>query len=108
MSGEPGGREGLRLALMVTSTRYMGVLRGLLGGAKTKGVELACFITGDGVRVLSDPQTLESLRTGAARLGVCELSWEREEMGPHIDGINYGSQYQNSEFLLWADKVMVL
>ncbi len=110
MSADLGtsGSGGRRLALIVTSSRYVEVLKGLVTQARAKGIELACFLTGEGVRVLSDTQIVQEARSSSMRFGVCELSWGREHMGALIEGVNYASQYQNSEFVLWADKVLVL
>jgi len=108
MSTGSGTSGGLRLALIVTSNRYVEVLKGLATQAKAKGIELACFLTGEVVRALSDAEILQEARSSSMRFGVCELSWEREHMGALLEGVNYGSQYQNSEFVLWADKVLVL
>ncbi|GBE11465.1 hypothetical protein BMS3Bbin12_00138 [bacterium BMS3Bbin12] len=108
MSTDSGSSGCLRLALIVTSSRYVEVLKGLVAQARVKGIELACFLTGEGVRVLSDAEVLREARSSSMRFGVCELSWGREHMGALIEGVNYASQYQNSEFVLWADKVLVL
>lgn len=97
-----------RLTVIVTSDRYLDAVKGVFGQTRKQGIELACFLTGGGVRALRDPDFLATVRSGAARVGVCELSWEREQMGAPLEDVAYGSQYQNSEFTAWADKVLVM
>lgn len=97
-----------KLALLVTSDRHLATVKGVFAQTRKEDVELACFLTGAGVRALRDPDFLEMVRGGAARVSVCELSWEREHMGEPLEDIAYGSQYQNSQFIAWADKVLVM
>ncbi len=97
-----------KLALLVTSDRYLDTVKGVFAQTGKENIELACFLTGGGVRALRDPDLLAMVRRGVACVGVCELSWEREHMGERLEDIAYGSQYQNSQFVAWADKVLVL
>lgn len=97
-----------KLALLVTSDRYCEAVKGVLAQARKQGIELTCFLTGRGVRALRDPVLLETARSDSEHVCVCELSWEREQMGEHLEDVTYGSQFQNSQFIAWADKVLVM
>jgi hypothetical protein len=78
-----------------------------LGRALTaKGVRWGCFLTNDGVRALDDAAFAAAL-AGAARVAVCEHSWEL-----HMPGRNcpteQASQTLNSSLMAEAGRVVSL
>jgi len=78
-----------------------------LGRALTeKGAQWGCFLTNDGVKALDDTDFMAAIE-GAARVAVCEHSWDL-----HMDGhdcpVEKGSQTINSALMAEAAKVVSL
>ena len=78
-----------------------------LGLALTrKGVAWGCFLTNDGVTLLGDRAFVEAGQ-GAARIAVCETSWDAHMLGQDCP-VEMGSQTINSALMAEADKVVSL
>ena len=81
-------------------------LRGLSAACRRNGVAFSVFFTGDGVRTLSVPDTVDHARH-ASEAVVCEHSWSQSTM----DGacpLSLGSQTDHSRMLGRADRVVSL
>lgn len=83
-------------------------LVGLASAAARRGWACRCFLTDTGVLLLRSPEVLALARSGAMRLDVCELSWERFAEGPVPEGAHAGGQYNNAELAHVCDRVVVL
>ena len=81
-------------------------LRGLSDACRRNGVEYSVFFTGDGVRNLSGPDTVERA-LGASEAVVCEHSWSRSMQGGTCP-LALGSQTDHSRMLGCADRVVSL
>lgn len=92
--------------LHITSSQAAPIAAGLGWALTEKGATWACFMTNDGVKVLTDPAFTEA-RAGAARVAVCEHSWDL-----HMDGqdcpVERGSQTVNSALMAEAGRVVSL
>ena len=83
-------------------------LVGLVSAAARRGWTCRCFLTDTGVLLLRSRGVLGLARSGAMRLDVCELSWERFAEGPVPEGAHAGGQYNNAELAHVCDRVVVL
>jgi hypothetical protein len=78
-----------------------------LGRALTaKGATWGCFLTNDGVRALDDKDFAAAL-AGAARVAVCEHSWEQHMQGRECPA-EQASQTLNSALMAEAGRVVSL
>lgn len=78
-----------------------------LGRALTdKGASWGCFLTNDGVRALDDDAFAAAL-AGAARVAVCEHSWEQHMKGRECPA-EQASQTLNSALMAEAGRVVSL
>ena len=81
-------------------------LRGLSAACRRNGVAFSLFFTGDGVRALSVPATVERARH-ASEAVVCEHSWSQVMEGRACP-LALGSQTDHSRMLGCADRVVSL
>ena len=81
-------------------------LHGLSDACRRNAVAFSVFFTGDGVRTLSAPDTVERARH-ASEAVVCERSWSRLMKGGACP-LALGSQTDHSRMLGCADRVVSL
>ena len=81
-------------------------LRGLSAACRRNGVAFSVFFTGDGVRTLSAPDTVDHARH-ASEAVVCEHSWSQLMKGGACP-LALGSQTDHSRMLGYADRVVSL
>ena len=93
--------------LLVVAHGESGIyLRGLSDACRRNGVAFSVFFTGDGVRNLSDPDTVERARC-ASEAVVCEHSWSGLMPGETCP-LSLGSQTDHSRMLGCAGRVVSL
>lgn len=71
-----------------------------------QGAQWGCFLTNDGVKVLDDA-AFDAVRKMAARVAVCEHSWDQHMLG-HDCPVERGSQTVNSALMAEATRVVSL
>lgn len=98
----------MHLGIVATHEAAAPELVGLASAAARRGWSCRCFLTDTGVLLLCTSSVLELARSGAMRLDVCELSWERFAKGPVPEGAHAGGQYNNAELAHTCDRVVVL
>ena len=94
------------LGLVAASDAEGQHLVGLAAAAVQRGWEVRCFLTDQGVRLLSSTGLKALAASGAMTLTVCEHSWEKYGVGLPA-GATLGSQYQNAELAHVCDRVIV-
>lgn len=96
----------MNLLFVVAHGESGAYLRALADACRRTGVEYSVFVTGDGVRTLSAPETIE--RAGrASEAVVCEHSWS-QVMERRACPLALGSQTDHSRMLGCADRVVSL
>ena len=96
----------MNLLFVVAHGESGAYLRGLTAACRRNGVEFSVFFTGDGVRSLSAPDTVERARH-ASEAVVCEHSWSLL-MKAGTCPLALGSQTDHSRMLGCADRVVSL
>ena len=96
----------MNLLFVVAHGESGAYLRGLTAACRRNGVEFSVFFTGDGVRSLSAPDTVERARH-ASEAVVCEHSWS-QLMKVGTCPLALGSQTDHSRMLGRADRVVSL
>ena len=94
------------LHFLVSSAKTGAVLQPLARACIRKGTAWCCFITGEGVKQLKDPEMLKLLPS-AERAIVCEHSWH-EFFGSLECPVELGSQTSNSEMMTETKRVISL
>ncbi len=105
----PPARDGgppMNLLFVVAHGESGPCLRGLSGACRRNGVAFSVFFTGDGVRTLSSPDTVERARH-ASEAVVCEHSWSRMMKGRNCP-LALGSQTDHSRMIGCAHRVVSL
>jgi len=92
--------------LHITSPDAAPIATALGKALSAKGAAWGCFLTNDGVKVLTDP-AFSDARAGAARVAVCEHSWDLH-MGEADCPVERGSQTVNSALMAEAGRVVSL
>ena len=96
----------MNLLIVVAHGESGACLRGLADACRRNGVAFSVFFTGDGVRTLSAPDTVE--RAGhASEAVVCEHSWSQVMQGRTCP-LALGSQTDHSRMLGGAGRVVSL
>lgn len=98
----------MQLGVVLTAEDNRQHAEGLLAAAAARGWSCRCFLTDRGVRLLMSDSFLRVIRTGAVKLDVCELSWERYGAGAPPPEATMGGQYQDAELVHLSDRVLVL
>jgi hypothetical protein len=98
----------VQLGIVATHESAGPDVAGLAAAAARRGWTCRCFLTDTGVLAARLPALIELARSGAIRLDVCELSWERHAHGPVPEGGRQASQYNNAELAHLCDRVVVL
>ncbi len=96
----------MKLLIVISTPASIAALTGFTGACLRRGQPFSCFVTGEGVRVLRDPEIANILRE-SKRAVVCEYSWSRlfpDEAPP----IEEGSQTDHSAMIGEADQVFSL
>jgi len=96
----------MNLLFVVAHGESGAYLRGLSAACRRNGVAFSVFFTGDGVRTLSTPDTVERARH-ASEAVVCEHSWSRLMKGGACQ-LSLGSQTDHSRMIGCADRVVSL
>ena len=100
----------MKLAILVTTDRFLSAIVGLTRAALKKGDEVTLFSMDDGSRLLSDPSYAGLSQEDGVKMAFCEHN--AKVMGLKIEGlpgeIVSGSQYDNAAMSHEADKVLVL
>ena len=96
----------MNLLFVVAHGESGACLRGLADACRRNAVPYFVFFTGDGVRALSAPDTVERARR-ASEAVVCEHSWS-QVMQDRSCPLELGSQTDHSRMLGCADRVVSL
>jgi hypothetical protein len=94
------------LLFLISSAKTGVVLEPLARACKRNGTSWCCFITGEGVKQLKNPELLELL-PNAERAIACEHSWH-EFFGSSECPAELGSQTSNSEMMTETKRVISL
>lgn len=102
----------MKLGVVVTDQSNGGYAIDIIRAAHERHWDVRCFLTDSGVRLLAQPQFLDLVNDGAARVAVCELSIERYGEGdPALaeppEAVVVGGQYQDAELVNISDTVLV-
>jgi hypothetical protein len=92
--------------LHVTTPNAARIAAPLARALTAKGARWACFLTNDGVRALDDAAFAAAVAE-AARVAVCERSWEVHMHG-RACAVERGSQTTNSALMAEAARVVSL
>ena len=93
--------------LLHITTPDAAAMASALGRAlSAQGAIWGCFLTNDGVKTLNDA-AFTAAREGAARVAVCEHSWDIHMRG-HDCPVERGSQTVNSALMAEAARVVSL
>lgn len=92
--------------LHITSPQAAPIAAALGHALSEKGASWGCFLTNDGVTVLTDP-AFEAALKSAARVAVCEHSWDLHMAGQECPA-ERGSQTVNSALMAEAARVVSL
>ena len=96
----------MNLLFVITHGESGACLRGLADACRRNGAAYSVFFTGDGVRALSAPHTVERAEH-ASEAVVCEHSWS-QVMQDETCPLALGSQTDHSRMLGCADRVVSL
>ena len=94
------------LLFLVSSAKTGAVLEPLARACKRNGTSWCCFITGEGVKQLKNPELLKLL-PNAERAIACEYSWHMY-FGSSECPVELGSQTSNSEMITETKRVISL
>ena len=94
------------LLFIVSSSKTVTVLEPLTRACKRKGISWCCFITGEGVKQLKNPELLKLL-PNAERAIACEYSWHMY-FGSSECPAELGGQTSNSEMMTETKRVISL
>ena len=94
------------LLFIISSSKTGDVLKPLARACVRKGTSWCCFITGEGVKQLHDPELLK-LFTSAKTTIACEHSWH-EFFASLECPVELGSQTSNSEMMTETKRVISL
>jgi hypothetical protein len=96
----------VNLLIVISNPASIQALMGFTGACQRRDQPYSCFVTGQGVRVLRDPDIASMLRASKHAV-VCEYSWSR--LFPHeAPPIEEGSQTDHSAMIGEADQVFSL
>jgi hypothetical protein len=95
------------LGIMITRFENLKHIIGTVKAARAAGHPVMIFMTDEGVRFSKDPGFLELLKVGGVDISVCDHSCERTGLHDKIEGISYGSQYNNAGMLHDSSRVLV-
>jgi len=96
----------VNLLIVISRPTSIAALIGFCGACLRRDQPYDCFVTGEGVRVLRDPEVVSMLRESRHAV-VCEYSWSR--LYPHdAPPIEEGSQTDHSAMIGKADQVVSL
>ena len=94
------------LLFLISSAKTGAVLEPLARACIRNGTSWFCFITGEGVKQLKNPELLKLL-PNAERAIACEHSWN-EFFGSSECPVELGSQASNSEMMIETKRVISL
>ena len=94
------------LLFLVSSAKTGAVLEPLARACGRNGISWCCFITGEGVKQLKNPELLKLL-PNAKRAVACEYSWHIY-FGSSECPAELGSQTSNSEMITETKRVISL
>lgn len=92
--------------LHITTPEAARVAAALGRALSAEGASWSCFLTNDGVAALNDT-TFAAATEGAARVAVCEHSWDLHMAGQDCP-VERGSQTVNSALMAEAARVVSL
>ncbi|WP_137703316.1 hypothetical protein [Marimonas lutisalis] len=92
--------------LLISTPDAARIATGLGRALTAQGLSWGCFLTNDGVKLLSDA-TFAQVGAGAARLAVCEHSWDLHMAGRDCP-VERGSQTVNSLMMGEAARIVSL
>jgi hypothetical protein len=94
------------LLFLVSSAKTGDVLKPLVRACERKGISWCCFITGEGVKQLQDPELLKLFPRAAIAIA-CEHSWH-EFFASLECPVELGSQTSNSQMMTETKRVISL
>lgn len=92
--------------LHITTPQSANAAKALGRAFTAQGASWACFLTNDGVKVLSDADFV-AMAKDATRMAVCEHSWDLHMLGQDCP-VERGSQTVNSALMADAARVISL
>ena len=95
------------LGIMITKYENLEHITGIVKAARAAGHLVKIFMTDEGVKFSRDPKFLELLNVDGVELSVCGHSCEKTGIHDKIDGISYGSQYNNAGMLHDSARVLI-
>lgn len=95
------------LGIMVTKYENLEHIVGAVKAARAAGKAVTLFLTDDGVRFTKDPKFRELLTVSGVEFSCCDHSCERVGIHDKVDGIIYGSQYNNAAMLHDSARILV-
>lgn len=95
------------LGIMVTRHRDIEHIAGVTKAARAAGKSVSIFLTDEAVRFTKDPAFLELLKTPGVEFFCCDHSCERFGIHDKVEGIIYGSQYNNATMLHDSSRMLV-
>jgi hypothetical protein len=95
------------LGIMVTKYENLEHIAGVVKAARSAGHPVTLFVTDEGVKFIRVPAFLELLKVGGVEISVCDHSCERLGIHDKIDGVLYGSQYNNAGMLHDSKRVLI-
>jgi peroxiredoxin family protein len=95
------------LGIMITKYENLEHIIGVIKAARAANKQVTIFMTDEGVKFMRDPKFLELQKLDGVELLVCEHSCELSGIHDKIDGISYGSQYNNAGMLHDSTRVLV-
>ena len=94
------------LLFLISSSKTLAVLEPLARACKRNGTSWCCFITGEGVKQLKNPELLKLL-PNAERAIACAYSWHLY-FGSSECPTELGSQTSNSEMITETKRLISL
>ena len=94
------------LLFIISSVKTVTVMEPLARACKRNGTSWCCFITGEGVKQLKNPELLKLL-PNSERAIACEYSWHKY-FGSSECPAELGSQTSNSEMITETKRVISL
>ena len=95
------------LGIMVTKYENLDHIIGVVQASRAAGRPVSIFLTDDGVRFTTDAAFLDLLKAEGTEFSCCDHSCERAGITEKVEGISYGTQYNNAAMLHDSARVLV-
>jgi predicted peroxiredoxin len=98
---------GEMLGIMITKHENPEHIAGVVKAARAAGHPVTVFMTDEGVKFTRDKAFLASLKLDGVEISVCDHSRERLGIREIIEGLSYGSQYNNAGMIHDCARVLI-